>query len=127
MTGLNNSEAISWDKVTGAALTYVFSGSANETKEVRKGTSVFLTLVNADNEVIYAENYNLDGLVSSGNNYKELYFNTEVVTSAYVYNKALGTSDATSLTKTLAVIPEPATATLSLLALAGLCARRRRK
>ena len=44
------------------------------------------------------------------------------IDNLYVWNRALGTTEVKAL-----VVPEPATATLSLLALCGLAARRRRK
>ena len=125
VTGLSSATTWSWDNVAGAALIYVFNGNGTS-GDVLKGTSVCLTLVDANNNVLYSKSGNLDGLVSSGNNYKEIYFDDHIVTSAYVYNKALGTAEVQKLTKELA-IPEPTTATLSLLALAGLAARRRRK
>ena len=52
-------------------------------------------------------------------------FDAELVTKAWVYSSGLNVKEATALT--VAAIPEPATATLSLLALAGLAVRRRRK
>ena len=116
---------VTWDNVTEAALTYVFNGN-NTAGDVLKGTSVCLTLVDANDNILYSQSGNLSGLVSAGNNYKELYFDTAIVTSAYVYNSAIGTADAQALTQML-IVPEPTTATLSLLALAGLAARRRRK
>ena len=127
MTGLNSPTTWSWDDVAGAAMTYVFNGN-DTVGDVAKGTSVFLTLVNEDNTILYEQNSTIGGLVSTGATYKEVYFDTSVVTSAYTFNTAVGTADGKSLTSTLAAssIPEPATATLSLLALAGLAARRRR-
>ncbi len=59
--------------------------------------------------------------------FTSVFFNAEngIVSSAYMYNEVL---DSASLAKiAYQVVPEPATATLSLLALAGLAARRRRK
>ena len=55
---------------------------------------------------------------------------SNAVTSAYLYNSRITKSEAETITQALgksSVIPEPTTATLSLLALAGLAARRRRK
>jgi Leucine-rich repeat (LRR) protein len=62
--------------------------------------------------------------------YNTVVFNSDIVTKGYVFNqvvtaaeaKALGTAAAKA-----ALVPEPTTATLSLLALCGLAARRRRK
>lgn len=52
-------------------------------------------------------------------------FDTNIVTEAFVFNSVSTVEQATYMGYT--VIPEPATATLSLLALAGLAARRRRR
>ncbi len=51
-------------------------------------------------------------------------FNSDLATSCYLFDSAVTVADAIELNK---AVPEPATATLSLLALAGLAARRRRK
>ncbi len=60
-----------------------------------------------------------------------LNINTNEVTSAYVFNSVLSQDDAIAMNKAAITaakaVAEPATATLSLLALAGLAARRRRK
>ncbi len=55
---------------------------------------------------------------------------SDAVTSAYLYTERLSEADIKAVTSELgkmAAIPEPTTATLSLLALAGLAARRRRR
>ena len=49
------------------------------------------------------------------------------VEQVYVHNRVLSTAEVGTLMGEIASIPEPTTATLSLLALAGLAARRRRK
>lgn len=60
--------------------------------------------------------------------YSSVDVNTSYVDQVYVFNSAMTKDDALSLnSQALAAVPEPATATLSLLALAGLAARRRRK
>ena len=61
-----------------------------------------------------------------------LTLDTAAVTSVAMYNAYITIDDAKSvglnmLSESAPVVPEPATATLSLLALAGLAARRRRK
>ncbi len=59
--------------------------------------------------------------------------NTDEITSAYVFSDILSQNDAIAMNEAAIAamstpnVPEPTTATLSLLALAGLCARRRRK
>lgn len=61
--------------------------------------------------------------------YSSVDVNTSYVDQVYVFNSAMTKDDALSLNSQAlaAAVPEPATATLSLLALAGLAARRRRK
>lgn len=58
--------------------------------------------------------------------FDEIYLDSSVEL-AYMANGAITLGNAKTLGKYFASIPEPTTATLSLLALAGLCARRRRK
>lgn len=59
-----------------------------------------------------------------------LYLNKDVISSAVIYDTVLNDEEAVAVAKKLITIspaaPEPTTATLSLLALAGLAARRRR-
>ena len=95
------------------------------------GTIMHMTLGLADGT--YKE------LSMSGNNtslkwsagydgWKTLGVNTDVVSSVYLFQGAIDKTTALALNKAAtAAIPEPTTATLSLLALAGLAARRRRK
>lgn len=70
----------------------------------------------------------------AANTINGLTLNEEFVTSYYLFGELLTETEARNLTKsaiesapTLSAVPEPTTATLSLLALAGLAARRRRK
>ena len=89
-------------------ITIVSSGTGSV---VGRGTENFTITVAA--EGIEAATYTADGFGLNGN-----YVNKLMVGSANGVNGTLGV---------VAYIPEPATATLSLLALAGLAARRRRK
>lgn len=118
-------QAIEWENITGAALTIVLSGNSGIK------TCGFLTLEDADGN--YHEYYASDaGLGWSGAD-RELsnitIANSDLVNVAYVYDSAYTMANAQKLNKTIIAssIPEPTTATLSLLALAGLAARRRRK
>ena len=65
------------------------------------------------------------GLRGSNINFDSLQLHSSV-TSAYVFDHVMTSAEAKALGASMA-IPEPTTATLSLLALAGLAARRRRK
>ncbi len=68
----------------------------------------------------------------STKSYTSLYMNTtsvKAMDALYLFDQYLSANDVATIAKAAytAAIPEPATATLSLLALAGLAARRRRK
>ncbi len=52
---------------------------------------------------------------------------TSALDSLFVFNNTVETTGLVSISRDALTVPEPATATLSLLALAGLAARRRRK
>lgn len=116
-------ESITWDKITGAALTIVLNDSSG-TK-----TCGFLTL--RDNANNYSEYYAADkGLGWSNGTLTNISItNTDLVSKVYVYNSAfsMGNAQANNQKVIAAAIPEPTTAALSLLALAGLATRRRRK
>lgn len=68
---------------------------------------------------VYSGNANITNQI-----YEELYLDNSVI-NAYIANGAVSVETAKSIG--YALIPEPTTATLSLLALAGLAARRRRR
>jgi len=115
-------EGTGWDAVKGAAITYTFhSGS---------GTKGALTLIGADDEIIINHNTTMGGLKSSSAVAAAISFG-DVVTGYYYSNNVLSEADAKEASKLAAIasisVPEPTTATLSLLALAGLAARRRRR
>ncbi len=121
-------EGTGWDNVASAGLVYSFGATS--------GTAVSFTLIGTDGSAIVDSYVTASGLKSQSAGAAALTFDDSVATS-YYYNEYMGGSDANM--KALAaeaavatpvappVVPEPATATLSLLALAGLAARRRRK
>ena len=113
-------EGTGWDDVKGAAITYAFSSTA--------GTKGALTLIGADDEIIINHNTTMSGLKTSSAGAAAISFG-DVVTGYYYSNNVLSEADAKEASKLAAIasIPEPTTATLSLLALAGLAARRRRR
>ncbi len=108
-----------------------------------KDDKLVLTMVmSADGITLYGFNANDNSIAelgvsasnfSSGNNYKIVELETGfagTLDSLYAYNSSVtATADLVAISQAAytAAIPEPATATLSLLALAGLAARRRRK
>lgn len=121
LADLNGSaEGTGWDEVAGAAITYTFSSSA--------GTKGALTLVREDESIILNHSTTMGGLKTASAVAAEVNFG-DMVTGYYYSNNVISEAEAKEASKLAAIasIPEPATATLSLLALAGLAARRRRK
>ncbi len=117
-----DAEGTGWDAVASAGLVYSFGKGS--------GTAVAFTLIGNDGSVLVDSYVFAGGLKSGSAGAAALTFDESVAASYYldVYTggneadmKALAGAVAT------ASIPEPTTATLSLLALAGLAARRRRK
>ena len=93
------------------------------------GTCLTLYVTDKDGNVLRQSYANLPGLTSSSTTYSTVNFvDQTVVTNVAVFTSKLSEADSLAVTKEMSamVLPEPATATLSLLALAGLAARRRR-
>ena len=118
-----DAEGTDWDNIASAGLVYSFSATS--------GTSVAFTLIDTNGNAVIDSYVTAGGLKSSSAVAAALSFG-DAVSSSYYFNEYMGGSEANmkALSNAAAVaapIPEPATATLSLLALAGLAARRRRK
>ena len=117
--------AIDWSKVTSAALTMALETSTS-------GTAWSLTVLNSDGTYT-SKSASLVGLRwSSMGDITNIAIDTAVVTQAYAFDGFIKGDSAYALNKAAievatTTVPEPTTATLSLLALAGLAARRRRK
>ena len=115
-----DAEGTGWDAVASAGLVYSF-GKAD-------GTAVAFTLIGNDGSVLVDSYVVADGLKSSSAGAAALTFGDSVAASYYFDGyKGGNEADMKALAGAVASIPEPTTATLSLLALAGLAARRRRK
>ncbi len=73
--------------------------------------------------------YSNQSLKTGGQTYRDIKINnlSGAIQQVYVHNTCLTQAQVGTLMSEIASIPEPTTATLSLLALAGLAARRRRK
>ena len=112
-----------WDDVASAGLVYSFSAGS--------GTAVAFTLIGHDGSAIVDSYVFAEDLKSSRAGAAALTFGDSVTGSYYFEGYMGGNADAmkalANSVATTASIPEPTTATLSLLALAGLAARRRRK
>ena len=112
-----------WDNVASAGLVYSFGATS--------GTAVSFTLIDNDGNMLINSYVTAGGLKSASAGEAALTFDDSVLTS-YYFNEYMGGKEAdlkalSATVATTAPIPEPTTATLSLLALAGLAARRRRK
>ena len=119
-TSLEGLGSIFTTDVTDAVLTYSHSGN---------GSVAYLTVMKTDGTLLnYADKRG--GYRSTGDkrHVETFTFNDAYVLSAdaYVVDSVISAADAFALNKNK-LVPEPTTATLSLLALCGLAARRRRK
>ncbi|MBR2145693.1 MAG: PEP-CTERM sorting domain-containing protein, partial [Akkermansia sp.] len=119
----SNLATFDWSAVSAAYMTYTYGNSS-------AGLSIAFNLVDSDGVSLFAS-YGTDSALrySSYNSY-ELIFDTLLVSEATYYSDTLSKAQALTAAKISSyniAVPEPATATLSLLALAGLAARRRRK
>ena len=116
-------EGTGWDAVAYAGMVYTHSlpSSTNVSS-----TYAALTLCDAQGNVITSTYAAVDKLGSRDFDGCRFEFG-DVVTASYFYGQAVTDETAMKGLAYTAAIPEPTTATLSLLALAGLAARRRRK
>ena len=87
--------------------------------------SICLTMKKTDGSLLEYTGTTSGYSFSNTTDINSVSFNSSVVNSAYYFDSIATTANAKSLN--MALVPEPTTATLSLLALAGLAARRRRK
>ncbi|MBR5213653.1 MAG: PEP-CTERM sorting domain-containing protein [Akkermansia sp.] len=121
-TGTGFESADFWQGGVSAAVTLTY--------EYSKGTSGTFTLLDTDGNVLKSVggNYNTT-LRGQGLSFGTVVLNERFVTNAYIFNQVVTADEAKALGQAAAeaaLVPEPTTATLSLLALAGLAARRRR-
>ncbi len=113
---------------TYAALTYEITGTTTSNTAESTGATVYLTLVDSEGNLTNLYGLN-GGLKGSGlGDVTSFTYNTALVRYITVDNTVLDATAAAAANMNAIKdsIPEPATATLSLLALAGLAARRRR-
>ena len=128
LTGnVSDLSSIRWEEVTAAALTMTVYSSNNNTGSgqdlIYNGTSVTLFVQTEDG---YSSYFGQDSGQRYGTfNHGTLTLDANLITQAYLFNGAATVGEVSALNAHM--IPEPATATLSLLALAGLAARRRRR
>lgn len=121
-----NVAPFNWDNIGSIALTLSYKYQDDNSTAI--GTNVAIAVYDKNGDLL-GSSYGSNTGLRTDSSLTSIAFN-DAVTSAYLYNQYLAKDDVTSLTQELgkaALIPEPTTATLSLLALAGLAARRRRK
>ena len=128
-----NSSTI-WENITGAALVFVKDGSSDNDAvrayfSLKYADGTTTTYEGANTGIKFTIDHdgdeNTDKVADKHLNVSTISFENSFATEAWVYGSALSANDARTIAAALA--PEPTTATLSLLALAGLAARRRRK
>lgn len=108
-----------WTGATGAALCITYDKGA--------GTNTYLTIQMPEaNDIVYTKP---DASLKYGDTrgLDKIFLDTNIVKQCYTYADVLNQQDALAISKKAMNVPEPTTGTLSLLALAGLCARRRKK
>lgn len=119
-TSLEGLGSIFTTDVTDAVLTYSHSGN---------GSIAYLTVMKTDGTLLnYADKRSSYRSTGDARYIETFTFNENYITAAdaYVVDSPITAADAFALNRAK-LVPEPTTATLSLLALAGLAARRRRK
>ena len=122
---LNMKDYFSLKNAVKGAITFAYAGThATQTAE---GTAVVLSVLYEDGTIksLYGIN---TGYKYSNNTPIAITYNTDLLgTPVVTTNVDWSASSLVAAHSDLLLVPEPTTATLSLLALAGLCARRRRK
>lgn len=120
----SNLSQFDWDSVSAAYMTYTYDNSSTG---ANKGLSITFNLVDDEGVSRYASYDRDDALRYSSYNTYNAYFDQDLVTAATYYADTLTKEQALTAAHVTKLVPEPTTATLSLLALAGLAARRRRR
>ena len=127
--GANATQAltnIDWTNAAGAALTITYNGISNRTTPL--GIQIYFSVAMNDGSIITLNaGNNATQWVNDAFDVTEIRYTTTYLDALTIYDGYATADQAWALnTGILPSIPEPATATLSLLALAGLAARRRR-
>lgn len=110
-------EGTGWDNAAYAGMVY--------THDADNGSSVYFTILDKDNKELTQSSYITNEYLKSTATLDTITFHSST-TATFYYDMALNAHQAQALAIAAASVPEPATAMLSLLALAGVAARRRR-
>ena len=117
--------SLDWDNIGSIAITL----SYQYTNTDGNGTNMAVAIFDKEGNQIGQTTYGSDTSLRTNASLKSITF-SDAVTSAYLLDSRVLKDDAKAIATELgqiSVVPEPTTATLSLLALAGLAARRRRR
>ncbi len=109
-------EGTGWDNAAYAGMVYTHADN---------GSSVYFTILDKDNKELTQSSYITNAGLKSSATHDTIAFHPST-TATFYYDMALNAHQAQALAIAAASVPEPATAMLSLLALAGVAARRRR-
>lgn len=114
---------LNWEKVAGVSLAFG-TGKSN--------ANYTIAFADATGNILDTHTYTFNGLLSSAGTSPDqgIVLSTDYVDSFYVFDGSIDSSPLATVAgkaAAFAAVPEPTTATLSLLALAGLAARRRRR
>ncbi len=117
--------SVDWTKVSSAALTLTYNGDSDKVGPL--GVQIyFTTIVDGEAYTLNAASTNIRWTNGSNLNTHTIGYEPTYLDSLTIYSGYATAEQAELLNKQL-LVPEPTTATLSLLALAGLAVRRRRK
>lgn len=120
-----DSQVDSWGNAKGISMTLTGGVGSSTTEPI----NLYLTVVKEDDSVLQYTAPSIEWAKFEGaTGISSISVNSDIVNSAYFFKSQVSSAaNAQALNMAAITAPEPTTATLSLLALAGLAARRRRK
>ena len=116
----------SYDATTGTSTSSITGVAYTLTGTVGSNFSSYMVITLNDGSTLTYSGTTSGYSFSGVTDINSISFNSNIVKDAYMFDSVSNSATASALNKAL-LVPEPTTATLSLLALCGLAARRRRK